>query len=377
MKQKTRKMISFVLNLIFKIFKVQDNKIVFESGRDLIDGNAKAIYDYIKDNRIDNYKLIWLVSKKTDISDIRKNEYAYYKTLRGYYHIATSKYWLKNQSLNSLLKKKDNQVYIQLFHGNGVMKKMGYDVNNAANRKPLEHVKEWDYYIAHDINDKKQISSSTGYTGKIEVFGMASIDNVIKHANDDEKKKEVLKKLNINNKKKNILYAPTFRDFDLDKEVVNVPIEKLSKLKDYNVIVRLHPLVRNKVNLNLFEYDNIYNGCNYSDINDILIITDILITDYSSVIYEYLCLNKPIVFYPYDYNKYVKLRGGFYVDYKKELPGRICYTEKELLETIEKIDKIYMQYQEKRKKYNKKYNSLSDGKASKRFVDALLDNRLK
>ena len=114
MKQKTRKMISFVLNLIFKIFKVQDNKIVFESGRDLIDGNAKAIYDYIKDNRIDNYKLIWLVSKKTDISDIRKNEYAYYKTLRGYYHIATSKYWLKNQSLNSLLKKKDNVPFREL-----------------------------------------------------------------------------------------------------------------------------------------------------------------------------------------------------------------------------------------------------------------------
>lgn len=377
MKLKIKNIISFFLNKLFAIFPIVPNKIVFESGRDLIDGNAKAIYNYIKKNDINNYRTIWLVTKSTDVSDIDTNDYAYYKTLKGLYHLSTAKYLLKNQSIGEIITKKKGQIYIQLFHGNGVMKKQGYDVNEAIERPVVSHAKEWDYYIANDENDKKTIRSATGYNGKIEILGMAAVDTVINNCKDEQKKQNVLKHLNINNSKKNILYAPTFRDYDLDKNIINIPIKELSKLKDYNIIIRLHPLVRTKVDKSLFNLDNFINGCNYPDVNDILAITDILITDYSSVFYEYMPKNSPIIFYPYDYDKYVALRGGFYVDYKKELPGPICYTEKELLNVIKKIDEIYPQYIEKRRKFNKKYNNLSDGKASERLVNNLINNKFK
>lgn len=377
MKLKIKNIISFFLNKLFAIFPIVPNKIVFESGRDLIDGNAKAIYNYIKKNDINNYRTIWLVAKSTDVSDIDTNDYAYYKTLKGLYHLSTAKYLLKNQSIGEIITKKKGQIYIQLFHGNGVMKKQGYDVNEAIERPVVSHAKEWDYYIANDENDEKTIRSATGYNGKIEILGMAAVDTVINNCKDEQKKQNVLKHLNINNSKKNILYAPTFRDYDLDKNIINIPIKELSKLKDYNIIIRLHPLVRTKVDKSLFNLDNFINGCNYPDVSDILAITDILITDYSSVFYEYMPKNSPIIFYPYDYDKYVALRGGFYVDYKKELPGPICYTEKELLNVIKKIDEIYPQYIEKRRKFNKKYNNLSDGKASERLVNNLINNKFK
>ena len=377
MKLKIKNIISFFLNKLFAIFPIVPNKIVFESGRDLIDGNAKAIYNYIKKNDINNYRTIWLVTKSTDVSDIDTNDYAYYKTLKGLYHLSTAKYLLKNQSIGEIITKKKGQIYIQLFHGNGVMKKQGYDVNEAIERPVVSHAKEWDYYIANDENDEKTIRSATGYNGKIEILGMAAVDTVINNCKDEQKKQNVLKHLNINNSKKNILYAPTFRDYDLDKNIINIPIKELSKLKDYNIIIRLHPLVRTKVDKSLFNLDNFINGCNYPDVSDILAITDILITDYSSVFYEYMPKNSPIIFYPYDYDKYVTLRGGFYVDYKKELPGPICYTEKELLHVIKKIDEIYPQYIEKRRKFNKKYNNLSDGKASERLVNNLINNKFK
>lgn len=377
MKLKIKNIISFFLNKLFAIFPIVPNKIVFESGRDLIDGNAKAIYNYIKKNDINNYRTIWLVTKSTDVSDIDTNDYAYYKTLKGLYHLSTAKYLLKNQSIGEIITKKKGQIYIQLFHGNGVMKKQGYDVNEAIERPVVSHAKEWDYYIANDENDEKTIRSATGYNGKIEILGMAAVDTVINNCKDEQKKQNVLKHLNINNSKKNILYAPTFRDYDLDKNIINIPIKELSKLKDYNIIIRLHPLVRTKVDKSLFNLDNFINGCNYPDVSDILAITDILITDYSSVFYEYMPKNSPIIFYPYDFDKYVALRGGFYVDYKKELPGPICYTEKELLNVIKKIDEIYPQYIEKRRKFNKKYNNLSDGKASERLVNNLINNKFK
>ena len=315
--------------------------------------------------------------QKTDVSELDKRNYAYYKTLKGMYHLSTARYLLKNQSIGEILKKKKGQTYIQLFHGNGVMKKMGYDVNNAKERPVVSHAKEWDYYIANDKNDEKVIRTSTGYNGNVEVLGMAAVDLVINNCDNKEKKEKVLKKLNISNKKKNILYAPTFRDYDFDKNIINIPIKELSKLKDYNIIIRLHPLVRDKVDKNMFDIKNFVNGCNYPDVSDILLITDILITDYSSVFYEYMPKNSPIIFYPYDYDKYVDLRGGFYVDYSKELPGPICYTEKELLNVVKEIDKIYPQYIEKRRKFNKKYNNLSDGKASERLVNNLINNKFK
>lgn len=377
MKLKIKNIISFFLNKLFTIFPIVPNKIVFESGRDLIDGNAKAIYNYIKKNDINNYRTIWLVTKSTDVSDIDTNDYAYYKTLKGLYHLSTAKYLLKNQSIGEIITKKKGQIYIQLFHGNGVMKKQGYDVNEVTERPIVSHAKEWDYYIANDENDEKTIRSATGYNGKIEILGMAAVDTVINNIKDKQKKQDVLKQLNINNSKKNILYAPTFRDYDFDKNIINIPIKELSKLKDYNIIIRLHPLVRTKVDKSLFDLDNFINGCNYPDVSDILAITDILITDYSSVFYEYMPKNSPIIFYPYDYDRYVTLRGGFYVDYKKELPGPICYTEKELLNVVKEIDKIYPQYIEKRRKFNKKYNNLSDGKASERLVNNLINNKFK
>lgn len=377
MRTKIKNIILLFLNKLFAIFPIEQNKIVFESGRDLIDGNAKAIYEYMKKNDIKEYKLIWLVTKKTDVSELDKRNYAYYKTLKGMYHLSTARYLLKNQSIGEILKKKKGQTYIQLFHGNGVMKKMGYDVNNAKERPVVSHAKEWDYYIANDKNDEKVIRTSTGYNGNVEVLVMAAVDLVINNCDNKEKKEKVLKKLNISNKKKNILYAPTFRDYDFDKNIINIPIKELSKLKDYNIIIRLHPLVRDKVDKNMFDIKNFVNGCNYPDVSDILLITDILITDYSSVFYEYMPKNSPIIFYPQDYDKYVDLRGGFYVDYSKELPGPICYTEKELLNVVKEIDKIYPQYIEKRRKFNKKYNNLSDGKASERLVNNLINNKFK
>lgn len=369
-----RNFLKKLINKFFRIFIVKENKIVFESGRNLVDGNCKAVYDYMVEHNYDNYKLVWLVKKGTNVSGLRKKDYAYYKTFKALYHLSTAKYWIRSQSIGSILDKRDNQVYIQLFHGNGVMKKMGYDVENVdiSDRKEADHVKEWDYYIANDSHDRDVIISSTGYKGKIEVLGMAAVDNVIKHHKDKEFKRKVRNELGIVEvDKKIILYAPTFRDFDFDNDIIDVPIESLSKLKDYIVVVRLHPLVREKINKKIFDYPNIVNGCNYPDCSDILAVTDVLISDYSSIIYEYMPLNLPIIFYPYDYDKYVSLRGGFSVDYLNELPGKIVYNEEELLDTIENIDKVTKEYKTKREKFTKKYNYLSDGKASERFIKKL------
>lgn len=370
-----KKKLSIILNFLFKIFPIK-NKIVFECGRGLIDGNPKSVYEYMKEIKQKKYKLIWLVEKGTDVSMLDKKDYIYYKNPRAYYHLATAKYWIRSQSLGSIIKKRKGQIYIQLWHGNGALKKMGYDVTNDSKRIPMEHVKDWDYYIASDDLDAECIKTSTGFKKNIEVLGMACMDSTLELEKDANKKQKILKQLGVTNKnKKIILYAPTFRDFDLDENnVIDIPIKKLAELNEYIILIRLHPLVRNKIDNNLFKNSNFINACNYPDASDLLPISDVLITDYSSIFYQYSPLNKPIVFYPYDYDKYKKLRGGFYIDYEKDLPGPICKTEKELYTTIKNIDEVYRKYEPMLKKFNKKYSKLSDGMACKRFVDKLMND---
>lgn len=369
-----KKIICSFLNIIFGLFKINDKKIVFASSRDLIDGNTKAVYDYIIENNITDFDIIWLVSRNTDVSPLRNGDYVYYKTLKSYYHLATAKYWIMTQSMGILLKKKPKQVYIQLWHGNGAMKFMGYDTDKVKSRPEVSHVKEWDYYIANDELDAEQIISSTGYKGKIEILGMACFDNTLKLSKDLKFRNKILLQLGIKKEdciKTIVLYAPTFRDFDLNKDVVKVPIEKLANLNNVIILLRLHPLVRKKVNVDIFKYDNLVNACDYSDASDLLAVCDVLITDYSSIFYQYSPLNRPIIFYPYDYDDYVKLRGGFYLDYEKDLPGSICYNQDELFNELKKcIDS--KKISDNQKKFNEHFNYLADGYSSKRFVDKLI-----
>jgi len=368
-------LIKKILNKVFRVFKVR-NKIIFESGFNLIDGCPFAIYKYMVDKNIEDYRLIWIVKRGTNVSKIREHDYVYYNTLKAFYHLATAKYWIKSQSTKNIIDKRDEQSYIQVWHGNGILKKMGYDVTKENSNVPMAHTREWDFFVAHSDSDAKKIKSSTGYNGKYVVIGSANMDYIIKNKNNKGLKKEVFNKLNCGDfKKKVLLYAPTFRDYELEENIVELPIKSLLNLDNYIVLIRVHPLVRKNLNKDIFDNDNFINACDYSNIEDLLVISDVLVTDYSSVSFQFAVLNRPIVFYPYDYDKYVGCRDGFYVDYKKELPGPLCYSEEQLVEVLKDYSSLEKKYKNKLIAFNKNFNKFADGHACERFVANLLKGK--
>ena len=107
-----KKLIKKFLNIIFSFFKVHNNRILFETGRGLVDGNPKALYLYIKENCPNDFETFWLVERGSNVDSIQEGEFAYYRSLKSLYLLATSKYWIRSQSNGSLIKKKKNQVYI-------------------------------------------------------------------------------------------------------------------------------------------------------------------------------------------------------------------------------------------------------------------------
>ena len=364
-----KKVISAILNFLVKFLPIKENKILFQSGRNKVDCSPYAIYRYIKDNKITKYQTMWIVEKGTDTSMLEEGDYCYYHTIKALYHQATSHYWIRSQSIGSILKKRKGQRYIQAWHGAGNFKKSCYDITNERDKGPLPHTLEWDYYIATDEENKKAMISSVDLRVPALVLGNPDSD-LMTNATDDYKK-EVIKKLGLEKeKRKKILYAPTFRDNEVDNDTLDIHIEKLGELKDYVVLLRFHPIVSGKLEGKKLP-DNFINVGSYPNIEDLFLITDILITDYSSIIFPYMILEKKIIFYPYDMEFFTKLRGGFYLDYYNDLPGPIVNTEEELVDCVKNIDKISKKYEKKVKWFNDKYNKLNDGNASKRVMDEL------
>ena len=173
-------------------------------------------------------------------------------------------------------------------------------------------------------------------------------------------------------KRKIILYAPTYRANQHDaktgyiyKEEINFENFKEKFEDQYIILFRPHYFISN-----IFDFEKykgfVYDVSKIDDINELYIITDLLITDYSSVFFDYANLKRPIIFYMYDLAHYRDESNGFYIDLK-ELPGPITETEEELEKEIQRINKEFV-YDDKYKKFNEKYNYLDDGKASQRVV---------
>ena len=127
--------------------------------------------------------------------------------------------------------------------------------------------------------------------------------------------------------------------------------------------------------LDLSKYPGfVYNGSDYDDITELYMISDICMTDYSSVFFDYANLKRPILYYMYDLEKYRDVLRGFYLDVEKELPGPILQTNDEVVEAIKNIDKVTEEYKDKYAEFYDRFCCIDDGHAAERVVKAVFEN---
>lgn len=365
--------------------RVDDKLIVFESymGRQYA-CNPKAIYEEIlRDSKYNNYRFVWAfrdVSKYFNILDNERTAIVKYGSKEYYKYYAKALYWVTNSRLNESIIKKKNQVYIQCWHGTP-LKKLGYDIDvvggNAMNslkdirNKYRKDSKRYSYMISPSAFCTEKFSSAFKLKDNsiIKELGYPRNDFLYKFTNDDVSR--VKSFFCISKNKKVILYAPTWRDDQHKSGVgytyrVNMDFDNLKKslADDYVILFRAHYFVANEIDFSKYE-GFIYNVSDYDEINDLYIISDLLITDYSSVFFDYANLKRPIIFYMYDYEEYKHKLRDFYIDFK-ELPGKVVKEEKDLVKAIRGVERF--KYDKKYERFNNKYTYLDDGCASKRVV---------
>lgn len=394
----TRKIIHIYRYLIFKLrtvgIKVENKTIIFSTfnGKSY-SCSPKAIYEYmLNDEKYKDYNFIWAFKNPENYNNVKNNKNTtIVKTGSKEFSkaLARAKYWVFNYKVADELSPKKNQVFLQCWHGTP-LKRLGCDLQHYDNK--LNTVKEmkkrykieaqkFSYFISPSkFATEKFISAwNLKEIGKENIIiekGYPRNDFLYNYTQDDVKRiKENLQIDNIN--KKVILYAPTYRGNQHQSGIgytykTEVDFDRLQKElgDDYIILFRAHYFVANSFNFAKYE-GFVVNVSDYDDINELYVISDMLITDYSSVFFDYANLRRPLIFHMYDLEHYRDESNGFYFDVEEVLPGRITRTEDDLIEEIKKMGTSF-KYTEKYKKFNDKFNYLDDGHASKRVVETFI-----
>lgn len=354
--------------------------------------SPKAIYEYMLSNeKFDDYTFVWAFRNPKQFTFVLDNPNTYIVTVNTKdYEIATAtaKYWAYNYRMSDHIYPKPDQVYIQLWHGTP-LKRLGYDINisdNAMNSKSEIREKykvdasKFKYILAPShFAGEKFISAwnleAIGKTDTVLELGYPRNDFLANYTKSDVE--EIIENLNLPRDKKYILYAPTWRDNQHQAGIgytykTEVDFDKLRQAlgDEYIILFRAHYLVANS-----FDFDKykgfVYNVSKVNDINHLYVVSDLLVTDYSSVFFDYGNLKRPEIFYMYDLDAYGSEIRGFYIDLD-ELPGPIVKTEDELIKAIKNAESD-RSFDEKYKAFNAKFNYLDDGKAAQRVTEAIIE----
>jgi len=371
--------------IAMRILPVDDRLIVFESGigKQYAD-SPRNIYEEIIRKEL-NYKKVWICNQNVRFNDpntirIRRLSPSYY------YYLAKAKYWVNNQNFPTYIEKRPETTYIQTWHGTP-LKKMLHDIENIMGRSEdyLERVdkatKTWDYLVSPSKYASEAFKSAFRYKKEIIETGYPRNDIFYKEERFEITRK-VRNRLHIPEGKKIILYAPTFRDNQTsakNKFLFELPMD-LYQLKErlgdeYIILLRMHVVVSNKIKVDEELQDFVMNVSSYSDIQELLLITDILITDYSSVMFDFANTKRPMLFYTYDFETYRDDVRGFYMDFEKEAPGPLMRNTEEIIDNVVNITGITKEYSARYEQFYEKYCSLEDGKASERIVNMHFDEQ--
>ncbi len=270
--------------------------------------------------------------------------------------------------------RKDVKV-IQLWHGTGTIKKFGQD-SNTGKLKELE--RRANNKITHLIVNNEKTAKLYASVFAVDIdkvypLGLPKTDDILNRKLRNEKqginpeKTDVYSRYNIPMDKKLILYAPTFRDGSLSSEMELEKVEELASLlpSNYMLGLRLHPHVAG-----MARKKDMTNVCDLSDDKDLsslIMASDILITDYSSIVFEYCITEKPMIFFAYDLEEFSSHGRGFYEDYQTYVPGPVVRSCREVVDIIKEDDYS----QEKIKEFNKYNFTKLDGKAFHRIIKLL------
>ena len=365
-----------VMFYICRIFPIKENCFFLMMTHDPSkEGNIGAIRCYLEESQ-NQYEFVSLTREQEHFRGKAVIKRLFVFFFKKPYEMATSHYILMdNVFLPMAYMKFSKKVkVVQLWHGTGTIKKFGQHVNQGTLGQLEKKANQCITHLIVNGEDTKELYQGCfGVTkDKVYVTGLPRTDLLFQEEKKEKALKQFYQQFPQYQDKKIILYAPTFRDSELEHP--RIPFQGECLLEglgeEYILGLRLHPHVANRLNQSVLS-ERVVNFSNYPDLNSLLFAADILITDYSSIIFEFCALQKPMIFYAYDLDEFSENGRGFYHPYKEYVPGPVAENEEELRECLrlKEFDK------EKVNAFFHKSYAYEDGGATKRVVDLLLEEK--
>lgn len=361
-----------ILLKIFYIFPIKNDVILFSSfeGRAFND-NPKYLFNYIKETYGDKYKYIWVINSLEKIDGTWKS--VKFLSLKHIYYLMTARYIVSNLGIEPFLPKRKKQMFINTWHGSGAYKSQTLSGKFGASRYNVDlrnyRGRITDYYVS-GCKKYSEIMAVSWNSSIEKYIPSGTPRNDIFFTDYSELKSDVMKKLKLNSEYGYIMFAPTFRgsdyrnhkkiDFNLDFQKVLLAFEKRFG-KKYMLLYREHIGADST-----FEFsNNIIDVSSYPDMQELMLVADSLITDYSSSMWDYSFLYRPGFLFVPDIEEYLGERD-FYTPIET-WPFDFAKTNDELISLIENYDDE--KAVQKMKTHQSSLESYENGKASEKIVE--------
>lgn len=371
-----RDLVKCIWYQVFYAFRypVDERVILFESylGRQYA-CSPKALYEELKKSgKGKKFRIVWAFESPERYqasfrgSGVLLVRYNSREHMRYY---ARAKYWITNYRIPVYVRKKREQVYVQTWHGTP-LKKIGCDTVNrleipAANRRTHDYYRRDGRQIDHLLSPSPFYTEKVGRAFGMEQAGKKALE--VGYPRNDylftftaKDVSDIKESLHIPPDKKVILYAPTWRDDQHEAGVgytyrMGLDLERLkeSLYPSHIILFRAHYMVRRLFDLKRFD-GFLYDVSEYDDISRLYIISDLLVTDYSSVFFDFANLRRPILFYMYDHQAYKDKLRDLYFDIDR-LPGPVICEERDIGKDILELERSFI-YDEKYQAFNQVFN---------------------
>ncbi|SCD33701.1 MULTISPECIES: bifunctional glycosyltransferase/CDP-glycerol:glycerophosphate glycerophosphotransferase [unclassified Streptomyces] len=298
-----------------------------------------------------------------------------------YEALATSRYVVANNHLPDWFSKRPGQTVVQTWHGTP-LKKIGHDIESVhfADQRYLERVEKevrnWDMLVSPNSFSTPILQRAFKFPGEMVECGYPRND-ILRRPGTERRAEEIRQRIGLPLGKRVIMYAPTWRDdqfyapgkykFDFR---IDLDDARARLGADHVLMVRRHPNVVDPVPGAGDGF--VFDVSDYPDMADLSLISDVMITDYSSLMFDFVNTGRPILFFTYDLDHYRDTLRGFYFDFERSAPGPLLFESAELISAIRNIDRIEAEYTDRYRWFQREFCDLDDGYAAARLTDRIL-----
>ena len=343
------------------------------------EGNVGVVKNYLDESDVD-WQFCSLIRSDTDFSGKGKWKKLFRFFIQKPYELATSSHVFQDNIFlpMAFLTFPEEVKVVQLWHGTGTIKKFGKDANVGRLKELEERANKTITHLIVNAEHWKTLYSHifSVEEAKTYVTGMPRTDILFQEEQQEEKLARFYETYKELIGKKLLIYAPTFRDQELGEQQLHLNLEKLLRAFPEEVVIglRLHPFVANQFHYHGENKDRVKDFSHYEQLNTLLFASKGLITDYSSIVFEYVALEKPMYFYAYDLEQFSDQGRGFYEEYESYVPGPVSKTTEQLIaQIIEERDNemIKGMWAKKRRTFQENNYAFEDGSSTWRLMKLL------